>query len=302
MLACSRYLSLDAPPAQLLHRLYATADRHGRFPAEPVTLALHAKLLRQDVGDSLDELVEQGFVFAWLADDGNRYGELVGWDDDAQSTGGTRSRAPSRFPHPKDDCDGGKTALCPAKHCVCPGKPGLCPGKPTVSPDNPSSEGGDVTGQTGGLSGQTPPFAGQKPAPADARANMKHEEGAISPRSAHAHEETEKLPAESTAAVAAFLEEYRQRLVQGKGRRRARQGPGFFGSDGHFAVERKLVDLWQRDARVAAIVCARFWGEHDEQGGDLTRGVERAIEQCAIRHGLPSALSQLVAMSQGARS
>jgi hypothetical protein len=79
--ASPKFARLTEAQQAMLMRLYACCDRHGRGPADPSMLAHHLHLTRDPTSD-VEALVNPGFVKLYEVD-GERYYQLVGYDDDA---------------------------------------------------------------------------------------------------------------------------------------------------------------------------------------------------------------------------
>ena len=93
--ASPKFARLTEAHQAMLMRLYACCDRHGRGPADPSMLAHHLHLTRDPTSD-VEALVNPGFVKLYEVD-GERYYQLVGYDDDAFADI-VRKRGESAFP------------------------------------------------------------------------------------------------------------------------------------------------------------------------------------------------------------
>ena len=93
--ASPKFARLTEAHQAMLMRLYACCDRHGRGPADPSMLAHHLHLTRDPTAD-VKALVNPGFVKLYEVD-GERYYQLVGYDDDAFADI-VRKRGESAYP------------------------------------------------------------------------------------------------------------------------------------------------------------------------------------------------------------
>lgn len=280
------------PPSKrcLGYALWFVADSHGWVPlggrvrckrgASAVQFLCESWIrdhcgYRRALIPTLEELEAAGVVEVWQGADDSFALRLCGYDDCAPGSL-KRRRGPSRYAPPE------------------PHRPAL-----GWSRDVPSTPKGrplpsQGTGSRARVKNKNKKERDLDPHASSSRARA--DEGSNDPNGSGPGEVEpgrESLAPDELAALDGFLEEYRKRMRLGAGRRRT----GFFGEDGHFEVERKLLELRARSPRVFLLVAEGFWQAWDgrETGEALPNRVEVELERYAISLGVPNVLATLLA-------